>query len=184
MSFLESSFDLELDDNDDAKYWRFVGEDWTWFHLNDEQVKWAEKAGKTRDRFGKTRTKVDFSKGDSLPLHISGVAAEMVASYLTGQKINQIELKSKNMPDLGQDIEIKSTRYAKNWRMYINESQLIPTRRYIFAMTYLYPKYIALLGWVYGRQMPQQLHEFPWRDKERAYMIDYRSLNSMSTWDA
>jgi hypothetical protein len=184
VSWLESSWDIQLDDNDDAKYWRFVGEDWLWAELSDEHVKWIEKVGKARDKHSKANTKIHYSKGDSQPLNISGVATELIASYFTKEKINQIsELRSKTAADLGSDIEVKSTRYSKNWRMYVNESQLMPNRRYIFGMTFLYPKYVALLGWCYGRQFPSRLHEFAWRDKERAYMIDYQALNNMNTWE-
>lgn len=182
MSFI-SSWDLELDDKDDEKYWRFVGEEWVWFELNQAQVAWIELSGRTRDRFGKTRTRVHYSKGDSLPLNISGIGTELVVSYFTGEKINQIELTAKHLADVGKDIEVKSTRYAKSWAMYVNESQLREDRRYVFGMTYLYPKYIALLGWCYGRQFPRELESFPWREKERAYRILHHALNGMNTFD-
>lgn len=183
MSFLHSSWDLQLEDKDDQKYFRFVGEEWVWFKLNADQQKWIEAAGKRRSSFGKSKTKSNYSKGDSSPLDISGMAAELVSHYFTGEPLNQIELKSKTIADLGRDIEIKSTRYAKNWTMYVNESQLIDSRRYIFAMTFLYPKYVALLGWCYGRQFPRELHAFPWREKERAYRISHHALSPMSTFE-
>lgn len=181
MSWVDRSWDINLDDIDEEKYFKFIGEEWLWYELSSEEVNWIETMGKRRDKFGKTKTKVDYSKGDSAPLHISGVAGEYVIAKLTGLRINQIELTNKAASDLGEDIEVKSTRYGKNWAMYVNEKQMIRGRRYICTMTYLYPKYVCALGWAYGRQFPLQPDALPWRESERAFRLGYHSLNPIHT---
>lgn len=178
------SYDVRTGDADEDKYWGFVGEEWAWFGLTSYDVNRCEDVARARDK-SRGGSQKNYAKGSSLEGSVHGFIAEMAASRFTGLKINQTTvLRDRNQADLGNDIEVKATRADGGWRIYVNESTMRDERRYVLVSTCFFPKYVAVMGWIYGHEINEGPQEMKFRKDERAYWKSWHSLRTMGSFDA
>lgn len=171
-------WDIRTGSND--SWWWVIGMDWIWVELSDRDVGMIKSAAQSRDDSNR-RSKKNYAKGSSLVGHEHGYAAELSMAHISKLGINQeTVLVNRNRADLGNDIEVKSTQYAGSWRLYVNESTMKPQRRYVLCMTYLYPKYVAAIGWVFGSEIDRGPDALPWRKSEKAFWCPWTVLHDMN----
>ncbi len=171
-------WDIRTGNSKEDAYWSVAGLDLAWVSLSTSANKMIEKTATARSR-SRSNSNNNFAKDNELEGNIHGFAAEKAISFLTNQTINQHEvLVSSSTPDVGE-YEVKATKYDRSWRLYVNESTMKPARKYILCMTYLYPKYIAAIGWAFGYQVNRGPEKLPWREREQAYWIPWGELTSI-----
>lgn len=173
---------LTVGDGTEDKYWRFVGQDWIWISLDDQDVQWCESNGKRREDYGNSITKRNFAKAPGANTHTMGLAGEMAASFFTKQHINQILLKNQNLSDIGRDIESKTSTWRHKLYLTINKSQMIRDWRYVLTLTKFYPKTLAVVGWCYGRDVLSEPKMPKFRNQEMYYEKPWQELNTMDSF--
>ena len=170
-----NSYDVDFKDNQETKYLKFISDDWLWYPLRKEETDWCELIGKTRTESRKF-SKNNFANDKRAENDVHAVCGELLASRILKEPINQLTvLKDKNMPDVGV-FDVKTTTYDRDWRIYINESTIKRDRPYILATTFLYPKYIAAIGWIYGDLVTNGPVKLSFRNKEKAYWCSWHRL--------
>lgn len=173
---------------DEVKYWRFIGQDWIWLSLTDEDKAWCEMIAKKRHEANFSSKKRHWGKGDDankLKNDVYGVAGELALSRVINQPINQLTtLKNRDIPDVGQ-YEVKTTTWNKNGQIFVNESQLKRNYEYVAVLTKFFPKYVAVIGYIHGANITNGPKALDWRPDEKAYWFNWDQTTpfSMESFD-
>jgi len=84
------SYDIQTENEDDDKYYSFVGHDWVWMTMSPEDEEWCRKIGAERRKFGQKNKMHNLAKNPGVDTEALGVAGELAIHRYTGQKINQL----------------------------------------------------------------------------------------------
>jgi hypothetical protein len=174
----EDSLSVSPTNSDEDKYWRFIGQDWKWMKLSDEDFKWCESIGKRRNA-SRQGSRNNFAKDDAEKGHIHGVVGELAVHRYFDLPINQLTtLKNNSLPDVG-NFEVKTTKYKANWRIYCNESNRKLEREYILVLTCFYPNYVAIMGKIFGFDIKNGPDQMSFRSREKAYWASWHDLRNV-----
>jgi len=117
--------------------------------------------------------------------HIEGAMGEYVVSKILGLPWNAIDIGDLNLPDVGENIEVRTTRYLGG-KLIVHEHPSDPKDRIYWLVTGQNGKY-CIRGWLEGEKCQQQkywenLVKNQKKEPRYAFCVPQDNLNTLEDY--